>query len=376
MKRWQKKPYWLRDAGFIDLTAAARGVFVSVYELLVDQPVLRGNMGTYSRWTGIDRHTLMRAFQALADADLLSIKYDEKNIITITDPRAEENANALPTHSERNANASQPDADLTQASPTPDAGLTKTSYKPDADLMQASCKPGAKFSTQEYSNDAGLPSKKSPLEENRIDKKRREEKRKEEKSAPVGATSAEPPPIVRAYSLEEAQEIIEAYKVKHPNRRLANRPVDGDSQPVDDITWASWITGVPDPVPQEAPKVTIMATRGSGKVKVERPEDCDEQSWKDWMKVRGRNALTETAWGAFLNEASKANISPAEAVRICAERSWRGFRAEWLDRDKVGRIGGRYQEEDLTNQDYRSHDGQSGFAGSAAEYFFGRKKEA
>jgi hypothetical protein len=78
VKRWQKKPYWLRDAGFIGLTAAARGVFVSLYELLADQPILSGNMGIYARWTGIDRHTLMRAFEALHDAGLLEVKKDAK----------------------------------------------------------------------------------------------------------------------------------------------------------------------------------------------------------------------------------------------------------------------------------------------------------
>jgi hypothetical protein len=354
MARWQKKPYWLRDAGFIGLTAAARGVFVSLYELMADQPVLRGNMGIYSRWTGIDRHTLMRAFEALADAGLLRVEYGDKSIITITNPHAEENANAMPTHSERNANAYKPDADLTPSSYAPDVDLTKTSPRPDVDLMQTSPRPGVKFSTQESSNDAGLRPAKTPLEENRIEENRKEKKRKEEKSAPVGAASAEPPSYYGALTLEEAQQVIAEYHEKYPYRERINDRHTGE--PMSDMDWGHAIMmvwkqdrakelGLTEK-PKDPPKVTIMDTRAAGKVKVERPEDCDEQVWKDWMRVRGRNALTETAWGAMLGEARKAGITPAEAVRVCAERGWRGFRADWLSRDKVSRPG-RREEVDI-----------------------------
>jgi hypothetical protein len=299
MARWQKKPYWLRDAGFIGLTAAARGVFVSLYELMADQPVLRGNMGIYSRWTGIDRHTLMRAFEALADAGLLRVEYGDKSIITITNPHAEENANAMPTHSERNANAYKPDADLTPSSCAPDVDLTKTSPRPDVDLMQTSPRPGVKFSTQESSNDAGLRPAKTPLEENRIEENRKEKKRKEEKSAPVGAASAEPPSIVQGQAGEDSPE-----------------------------------------------KVTLITARSKNKLAVGRPDGCEESVWLDWLRVRGRNPLTETAWAGMVSEAAKAGMTPAEAVRVCAERGWRGFRAEWLTRGDNARPGGR-KEYDL-----------------------------
>jgi hypothetical protein len=225
--------------------------------------------------------------------------------------------------------------------------------------MQSSPRPGVKFSTQESSNDAGLRPAKTPLEENRIEENRKEKKRKEEKSAPVGAASAEPPPCVSgSLTLEEAQEIVAHYAEVRPN---VIRFKDGRTgEPMTDLVWAAtllwfWdksraaqfgIESNPAEAPKEQPKVTIMDTRAAGKVKVERPEDCDEQVWKDWMRVRGRNALTETAWGAMLGEARKAGITPAEAVRVCAERGWRGFRADWVNRDKVSRPG-RREEVDI-----------------------------
>jgi hypothetical protein len=290
VKRWQKKPYWLRDPGFMGLTAAARGVFVSLYELLADEPVLTGTIAVYARFTGIDRHTLMRAFTALDEAGLLCVSYGEKSVITITDPRA---------------TSTRPDVDLMQTSSRPDPNLMQTSYRPDADLMQTSSKPDAKFSTQQSSNDAGFQSQKVPLEENRIDKNRVEENR-------IDAQSAADKPLI-----------------------------------------------------SPSPKVKKSTTA------VERPDGCDETVWADWLRVRGKNPLTQTAWAGMTSEASKAGISAAEAVKICAERGWRGFRADWLANDRVKR-GGRFEPEDLSKQDYRSHDGEKFVAGSAAEYFYGK----
>lgn len=55
----------------------------------------------------------------------------------------------------------------------------------------------------------------------------------------------------------------------------------------------------------------------------------------DWLKVRGK-PLTPTAWNSVVSEAGKAGITPAEAVRIAAENSWRGFKADWLPRAGIG----------------------------------------
>lgn len=66
---------------------------------------------------------------------------------------------------------------------------------------------------------------------------------------------------------------------------------------------------------------------------------CDECHISDWLKVRAKKKAsnTQTAFNGFINEVSKAGITPAEAVKICAERSWQGFKADW------------YKPEDLKN---------------------------
>lgn len=52
---------------------------------------------------------------------------------------------------------------------------------------------------------------------------------------------------------------------------------------------------------------------------------------RDWLAVRKlkRAALTQTALDDLISEARKASISVAEAVRICALKSWQGFNAGW-----------------------------------------------
>jgi len=66
---------------------------------------------------------------------------------------------------------------------------------------------------------------------------------------------------------------------------------------------------------------------------VQMPEGVDPQHWADWKKAR-KAPLTQTAWKRFTNEVEKAGITIPEAVRICAERGWRGFEADWLRNEK------------------------------------------
>ena len=61
----------------------------------------------------------------------------------------------------------------------------------------------------------------------------------------------------------------------------------------------------------------------------------DAQVAADWLAVRKakRAALTQTALDGMVDEAHKAGISVAQAVRICAVRGWQGFKASWDWRD-------------------------------------------
>jgi uncharacterized protein YdaU (DUF1376 family) len=64
---------------------------------------------------------------------------------------------------------------------------------------------------------------------------------------------------------------------------------------------------------------------------VQKPEDLDDQVWEDYLQAR-KAPLTQTAYKLICNEASRAGISPAEAIRFSAEHGWRGFKAEWYEK--------------------------------------------
>ena len=62
-------------------------------------------------------------------------------------------------------------------------------------------------------------------------------------------------------------------------------------------------------------------------------EGVDKGVAADWLAVRkAKNApLTETALEAVKREAAKAGMAIGDAVRVAAEKGWRGFEARWLD---------------------------------------------
>lgn len=59
----------------------------------------------------------------------------------------------------------------------------------------------------------------------------------------------------------------------------------------------------------------------------------------DWLAVRSakRAVFTETALSGFLNECEKHNFFVPDAVRICAENSWTGFKVDWLKNKTASR---------------------------------------
>lgn len=62
------------------------------------------------------------------------------------------------------------------------------------------------------------------------------------------------------------------------------------------------------------------------------PEGVEVQVWSDFKKLRARlrAEVTQTVLDGIKREATKAGISMQEALVICCERGWRGFKADWL----------------------------------------------
>lgn len=115
----------------------------------------------------------------------------------------------------------------------------------------------------------------------------------------------------------------------------------------------------------------IKPKRNSGKGKSNYEEiliqeyDVKEQYLRDWLIARKKKPITETVLQYLVREAAKANISVAEAVRVSAENSWQGFKADWY-LNLITKQNGIYNRQ---RQDSRREGSISDFAGAKPEDF-------
>ena len=72
---------------------------------------------------------------------------------------------------------------------------------------------------------------------------------------------------------------------------------------------------------QPAPKVAVI-----------RPDDVQESIWNDYLAIRKaqKKPITATALKGLQREALKASITLNDALTICCERNWIGFKADWV----------------------------------------------
>jgi hypothetical protein len=65
----------------------------------------------------------------------------------------------------------------------------------------------------------------------------------------------------------------------------------------------------------------------------------EEKNALAWIQVRKSSKApnTEIVLQALIREAGKAGLSVNDAVRISAERSWRGFNADWVMTSSIGK---------------------------------------
>lgn len=67
------------------------------------------------------------------------------------------------------------------------------------------------------------------------------------------------------------------------------------------------------------------------RTKVQAPEGVDPSLWKDYLKIRSakKKPITDTAIEAIKREAIRANKTLSEAITLCVENGWIGFKADW-----------------------------------------------
>lgn len=69
--------------------------------------------------------------------------------------------------------------------------------------------------------------------------------------------------------------------------------------------------------------------------KIPKPDDVDQVVWDDFDRLRKQHKapLTHTALDGIRKEASKAGVSLNDALKECCARGWRGFKAEWVNKN-------------------------------------------
>ena len=68
----------------------------------------------------------------------------------------------------------------------------------------------------------------------------------------------------------------------------------------------------------------------------------------DWIQSRKqlKATPTQTAIDGIAKEAARAGISLADALALCCQRGWRGFKAEWVKQEHAGSFSDKRQERD------------------------------
>lgn len=108
-------------------------------------------------------------------------------------------------------------------------------------------------------------------------------------------------------------------------------------------THASAAADAPVPAEPEPPKPDKPKKRKPSAARIELEayrvlgeHGIDGQLAQDYIALRKshRAPITQTALKGIEREANNAGLSLEQALTICCERGWRGFRAEWLHSDR------------------------------------------
>lgn len=148
-----------------------------------------------------------------------------------------------------------------------------------------------------------------------------------------------------------------AYQLKEPSAGLLNDPKNGPVKEAQKRTCTKNETGpktdIKRPVfpAKEAQKRTetgpktghgtvrnrnrTVKNQNTARVALHVP-DVPDSIFQDFEKLRKakKAPLTQTAIDGIGREAALAGITLAEALAMCCERGWVGFKAAWLDRDR------------------------------------------
>jgi len=117
--------------------------------------------------------------------------------------------------------------------------------------------------------------------------------------------------------------------------------------------------------PPEQNRTEQIQNRIKEKSKKENPKDLlpdiPEQLLNDFIQLRKQKKapITRTAIEGIKKEAAKADLSLENALIVCCERNWQGFKAEWYQNANAPPINGNKQNYATEQLKRTDHSGQS-----------------
>lgn len=128
-------------------------------------------------------------------------------------------------------------------------------------------------------------------------------------------------------------QISQTARVK-ANKRWHGAPHDAAAMPQHSGSSAVAMPSTPTPT-STATTRTTPTPKGKEKTSaLGTPSDVDRQVWDDWRALRRakKAAVTDTAVAGIRRESAKVGMTLEDAMRMCCERGWAGFKAEWVDK--------------------------------------------
>lgn len=87
---------------------------------------------------------------------------------------------------------------------------------------------------------------------------------------------------------------------------------------------------------QPKPKPNILSNKLDNII----PEGISEPIWNDFKTLRKskKAPITQTAINGIKKQAGMAGITFQEALEICCQNGWAGFKAEWINKQSKGSV--------------------------------------
>ena len=114
------------------------------------------------------------------------------------------------------------------------------------------------------------------------------------------------------------------------SERAAHKPgIEPGIEPVIEPVGVS--ADAPTAAPPAKPEKKKEAVKAAKPSAISKPEEVTGQVWADFLQIRKakRSPLTATALAGIEREAAKAGIGLQQALEVCCESGWAGFKADW-----------------------------------------------